>query len=95
MADDRWTSSKGSRLFSNSGVECQALRDAPVGFTVLSAVGSLAVCMTAVVVRRIRSGDKLQYLASTVFKDWVKVRLIGAGDIAGFVRLKDLARNES
>jgi len=43
--------------------------------------------MTAVVVRRIRSGDKLQSLASTVIKDWVKVALIGAGDIAGFVRL--------
>jgi hypothetical protein len=51
--------------------------------------------MMAVVVRRIRSGDKLQSLASTVIKDWVKVGLIGAGDIAGFVRLKDLARNES
>ncbi|MCK5361708.1 MAG: hypothetical protein KAR22_02000, partial [Gammaproteobacteria bacterium] len=27
--------------------ECQALRDAPVGFTVLSAVGALALCMMA------------------------------------------------
>ncbi len=30
----------GSRLFSNSGIGCQALRDAPAGFTVLSAVGA-------------------------------------------------------
>ena len=32
-----------SRLFSNSGVGCQALRDVPAGFTVLSAVSSSRV----------------------------------------------------
>ncbi len=30
----------GSRLFSNSGIGCQALRDVPAGFTVFSAVGA-------------------------------------------------------
>jgi hypothetical protein len=37
----------GSWLFSNSGVECQALRGVPAGFTVLFAVGALALCMMA------------------------------------------------
>ncbi len=33
--------SSGSRLFSNSGVGCQALRHVPAGSTVLSAVGAV------------------------------------------------------
>ena len=33
----------GSRLFSNSGIGCQALRDVPAGFTVLS----VAICALA------------------------------------------------
>jgi hypothetical protein len=37
----------GSWLFSNSGMGCQALRGVPAGFTVLSAVGALALRMMA------------------------------------------------
>ncbi len=37
----------GSWLFSNSGMGCQALRGVPAGFTVLSTVGALALCMMA------------------------------------------------